>query len=125
MQWLTDITAYLTALLNNRPALAIVIGLVFSLAVTQWLKFVLLRTHWLPDPKKWIVRAIALPVGAAATFVAFPESIELEVRALVSVCVGAAAPYVYQLVTAVLYRLWPQIEPRLSADPYGDREGPP
>ncbi len=124
MEWLTGVTAWLSALLANRPALAIVIGLVFSLAVTQWLKFVLLHTAWLPDPKKWIIRAIALPIGAAATVIALPADFEWVVRILIGIGVGAVAPYVYRIVTAVLYRIWPQLEPRLSVDPYCDLESP-
>jgi hypothetical protein len=123
MNTLREITAYLEALLQNRPVLAIAVGLVFALAMTQWLKFVLLRTHWLPDPKRWIVQALAMPLGASATFVVFPaKDAELAVRIIVALAVGAAAPYVYRLVTAILYRLWPQLEARLSADPYGDLE---
>lgn len=123
MTWLTDLTAWLSALLDNRPALAVVVGLVFSLAVTQWAKFVLLHTHWLPDPKRWIVRAIAMPLGALATWATLPDAMPHRIRILVGVTVGAAAPYVYQLGTALLYRLWPQLEARLSADPYGERDG--
>ena len=50
MDTLNSVTAYLSALIANRPALAIVIGLIVSLAFTQWVKFVLLHTAWLPDP---------------------------------------------------------------------------
>lgn len=121
MDTLNGITAYLSALLTNRPALAIVVGLIVSLAFTQWVKFVLLHTPWLPDPRRWIVQAIALPIGAAATYVTLPDSIEWHIRGLVGLSVGAAAPYVYRVVTAVLYRLWPQLEQRLSVDPYGDK----
>jgi hypothetical protein len=122
MTLVNEITAYLTALLNNRLVLAIVVGLVFALALTQWFKFVLLRTTWLPDPQKWIVRAIALPLGALACFLTLPEDMPLKVRVIVALAIGAAAPYVYQLATAVLYRGRPQLEARMSADPYRESE---
>lgn len=125
MTWLTGLTDWLTALLSNRPALAVVLGLISSLALTQWAKFVLLHTDWLPDPQRWIVRAIALPVGATATYLTLPDTTEPAVRVLIGLAVGAAAPYVYQVVTAVLYRLWPSLEARLSVDPYGDQVPPP
>lgn len=120
---LNGITAYITALLANRPALAILIGLTFSLGLTQWLKFVLLRTHWLPDPSVWIIKAIAMPVGALATFLALPPTMEWIVRLLVGVATGALAPYAYRLITAVLYRFWPDLEARLSVDPYAEKPG--
>lgn len=120
MNLIETITSYVSALLANRPALAVIIGLVFSLAFTQWLKFVLLHVDWLPDPKRWIVRAVALPIGAVATYVAFPDGTPTEVRALVGVAVGAVAPYVYQVATAIIGRFFPEVQARLSVDPYGE-----
>ena len=117
-QILNDITAYLSALLANRPVMAVLIGLVFSLALTQWLKFVLLRTKWLPDPNRWIIRALALPIGAGATFAALPADMEWIMRLLLGMVVGASAPYVYQLMQAVLWKFAPEVAKRLSVDPY-------
>lgn len=120
---LNGITAYLGALLANRPVLAIVLGLAFSLGLTQWLKFVLLHTRWLPDPQVWIIKAIAMPIGALTTFLALPPETAPLLRLLIGVGTGVSAPYVYRLITAVLYRLWPELEARLSVDPYADKPG--
>lgn len=123
MQWLNDLTAYLSALLANRPVMAVLIGLVFSLALTQWLKFILLHVNWLPDPRRWIIKAVALPIGAIATFVALPNSIEVVLRALIGVATGASAPYIYQVGTAIIGKFWPDLRQKLSVDPYGKLDG--
>lgn len=123
MQWLTDLTAYLSALLSNRPVMAVLIGLVFSLALTQWLKFILLKVNWLPDPRRWIVKAVALPIGAAGTFAALPADMEFILRILVGVMVGAIAPYVYQIGTALIGKFAPDVREKLSVDPYGKLDG--
>lgn len=118
MNWLTDITEYLTKLVENRIGLSILVGLVASLALTQWAKFILLKTKWLPDPEVWIIKAVSLPIGAAATFLVLPNSIEWVVRLLIGISVGAVAPYVYRVIVAVLPD---SISKRLSVDPYGDK----
>lgn len=124
MNLIETITGYVSALLANRPALAVVIGLVFSLAVTQWLKFVLLNVDWLPDPRRWIIKAIALPIGAVATFAALPADMEIVLRALIGMATGASAPYLYQVATAVIGKFWPDVRAKLSVDPYGKLDGP-
>lgn len=117
LDWLMG---FVTKAVENRVFLAVVIGLVFALAVTQWLKFVLVKTKWLPDPEVWILKATALPLGAVPTIMVLPTDIELVVRILLGVVVGASAPYVYKVTTAILYRVWPQLEQRLSVNPYQD-----
>jgi hypothetical protein len=124
MNWLKDLPGFLTAVLDNRFAPAIIVGLIFALALTQWIKFVLLRVNWLPDPRRWIIRAIALPIGALATYVTLPASVETVLRVMVSLSVGAIAPYAYEVITAVLVKFWPALEARLSVDPYGDFDAP-
>lgn len=123
MDLLKSITEYLSSLLTNRPVMAVLIGLVFSLALTQWLKFILLNVNWLPDPRRWLIKAIALPVGALATFVALPSEVEVVLRALIGVSTGAVAPYVYQVGTAIIGKFWPDVRAKLSVDPYGKLDG--
>lgn len=123
MDLLKSITDYLSALLANRPVMAVLIGLVFSLALTQWLKFILLNVHWLPDPRRWIIKAVALPIGAVATFVALPNEVEAILRALIGLSTGAVAPYVYQVGTAIIGKFWPDVREKLSVDPYGKLDG--
>lgn len=120
MDIINAITAYIEGFATHRIALAVLIGLAVSLAGTQWLKFVFLRVARLPNPTVLGIRAMALPLGAAATFVVLPHEMEWIVRAMIGLMVGLVAPYVYRLITAVLYRLWPDLEQRLSVDPYGD-----
>lgn len=123
MDLLNSITAYLSALLTNRPVMAVLIGLVFSLALTQWLKFILLAVHWLPDPRRWLIKAIALPIGAVATFAALPADMEIVLRALIGMATGASAPYLYQIATAIIGKFWPDVRARMSVDPYGKLDG--
>ena len=119
--WFNELLTAIDAALAHGAALSILLGLALALAGSQWLKFVLLNTHWLPDPKRWIIKAMALPLGAVTTYVTWPGSEDRGVQMAVALMVGLVAPYFYQLATALLYRLWPGLEERLSVDPYGDR----
>lgn len=123
MNLIETITEYLTKLVENRIGLSILVGLIFSLALTQWAKFVLLHTAWVSEkgkaPDVWVIKAVALPVGAVPTFLILPDSIEWVVRVLIGVSVGAVAPYAYRVIVAVLPD---SISQRLSVDPYGDKE---
>lgn len=115
LDWLM---AFITKLVENRIVLAVVVGLVFALAVTQWLKFVLLKTKWLPDPDKWILQAAALPIGAVPTAVVLPHEMEFLIRCLIGVVVGASAPYAYNLIQAMLWKVAPSVAEKLSVNPY-------
>jgi len=121
--WLDNLLTAIDTALQHGAALSILLGLAIALAGTQWLKFVLLRTSWLPDPRRWIVKTLSLPLGAVTTYTTWPGGQDRGVQVSIALAVGLLAPYVYMLATAILYRIWPDLERRLSADPYLERDG--
>lgn len=117
MDILNAVTTYLSALLANRPALAVLVGLICTLGLTQWIKFVLTRSKRLPDPQRWILDACALPIGAVSTYLILPAEFGHTVRVLIGISVGASAPLVYVVITQILYRIWPGLEGKISFTP--------
>lgn len=112
LDWLNEFLAAIDAALAHGAALAIVIGLLVALAGTQYVK------HLPIFPLgKWWIRSLSLPFGFVTTFFMWPDHQLTAVRIFLSLAVGLSAPYVYQLVTAILYWKWPTIEQRLSANP--------
>lgn len=115
-----SIFSTLNTLLGSPHAVAIFLGLVISWFGTQWVKFRLpLPAPW-SVRRRWMVRLASLPLGFMPTFLLWPGA--LRERALWGLAVAFAAPTAYRLATAVLYRLWPDLEKRLSSDPYRDDE---
>lgn len=115
-----QITSALAAFLASAHAVAIFLGLVIAWFGTQWLKFRLPLPAACGVMRRWIVRLASFPLGFVPTFLLWPGSIRE--RALWAVAVAFAAPTAYRLATAVLYRYWPELESRLSLDPYRDDE---
>ena len=102
-----------TALLANPRAVAVFLGLVIAWGGTQFLKF------QLGLPSRWTIRVVSLLLGFVPTFIMWPGM--LEERVLWALGVAVSAPFVYRLLTwGFLYRFWPELENRLSADPYRD-----
>lgn len=115
---INSILSSLSALLASPHAVAIFLGLIISWFGTQWLKFRLpLPDEW-NVRRRWMVRLASLPLGFMPTFLLWPGLVRE--RALWALGVAFAAPTVYRLVTAILYRIWPDLENRLSVDPYRD-----
>lgn len=115
-----SILTMLSTLLASPHAVAIFLGLIISWFGTQWMKFRLPLPPVWSARRRWMVRLASLPLGFVPTFLMWP-GVRHE-RAMWALGVAFAAPTVYRLVTAVLYRFWPDLETRLSADPYRDED---
>ena len=98
--------------LQHGAALSIILGLVVSIAGTQYAK----RLEAFPS-HRWAIRALALPLGFVATFFTWPIHELNAVRLFLALSVGLSSPLVYQGVTLALYWKWPQLEGKLSAQP--------
>lgn len=110
-----SILATLTSLLQNAHATSIFLGLVIAWGGTQFIKF------QLGLPNRWTIRVVSLLLGFFPTFFMWPGV--LRERVIWALCVALSAPFVYRLITwGFLYRFWPELENRLSADPYRDLE---
>ena len=105
------LTAIDTAL-QHGAALSIILGLIVAIAGTQYVK----RLDAFPS-KKWLIRALALPLGFFTTFFTWPFHELSAVRFFLALAVGLSAPLIYQGVTLLLYWKWPQLEQKLSAAP--------
>ena len=112
MDLLNNILAGIETALQHGAALSIILGLIVSIAGTQYVK----RLDAFPS-HRWIIRALALPLGFFATFLTWPIHELNAVRFFLALAVGLAAPLVYQGATLALYWKWPQLEARLSAQP--------
>lgn len=110
-----SILTALSSLLASPHAVAIFLGLIISWFGTQWLKFRLPLPPTWNMRRRWMVRLASLPLGFLPTFLLWP-GLPRE-RAMWALGVGFAAPTAYRLVTAVLYRFWPDLERRLSVVP--------
>ena len=105
------LTAIDTAL-QHGAALSIILGLIVAIGGTQYIK----RLDAFPS-KKWLIRALALPLGFVTTFFTWPIHEFSAVRFFLAIAVGLSAPLIYQGITLLLYWKWPQLEKRLSAAP--------
>ena len=99
-------------LLQHGFALSVAVGLVVSIAGTQYVK----RLPWTTS-NRWLIRAIALPLGFLPTYFMWPVHQFTAIRFFIALAVGLAAPLIYQGVTLALYYKWPQLEKHLSAEP--------
>ena len=98
--------------LQHGAVLSIILGLVVAIGGTQYIK----RLDAFPS-KKWLIRALALPLGFVTTFFTWPIHEFSAVRLFLALAVGLSAPLIYQGVTLLLYWKWPQLERHLSAEP--------
>jgi RsiW-degrading membrane proteinase PrsW (M82 family) len=99
---------------------AVVLGLVLSLLLTQFLKRMLPIEIW-TDAKhsernyRLTIQAIAFFSGAITTFVAWPTPGAF--RILVAIAVGLATPIFYFVAVRVARKIWANVEARLSGNP--------
>lgn len=107
-----QILTAIDAALQHGAALSIILGLIVAIAGTQYIK----RLDAFPS-KKWLIRALALPLGFVTTFFTWPIHELSAVRFFLALAVGLSAPLIYQGVTLLLYWKWPQLERHLSAEP--------
>lgn len=104
-------------LFTDQRFMAVLLGLIISLAGTQFVKF---RLPWPPAweaSHRWAVRAVSLPLGLIPTWRLWPD--DGHVGFYVGLAVGFGAPTAYRIVTALIYRKWPDLEARWSARPGG------
>jgi len=105
MSILQSILDGITAVVANLYFAAIFLGLVISLAGTQWIKFNL------PVPHRWLVRAVGLPLGMIPTWLIWPDQFGWAW----GLAVGFGAPWVYKGAVALISMKWPEFAARLSA----------
>lgn len=97
---------------QNGSFYSILIGWIVGIGLTQWIKM------WPVFPsRKWAIRALAVPVAAAVTFSLWPEKVFDAMRVCTALAAGVSAPWMYQLMTGLLYKFWPGLEKHLSAQP--------
>lgn len=114
--WLDTFLRMFDRALEHGAFISIFLGYVIAIGLTQWLK----RLPW-TSSNKWIIRLMALPFGFAATYALWPIRDTLSpVRICMALAVGVSAPWIYQVVTRVLYWKWPHLERKLSAAPADD-----
>lgn len=97
---------------QHGEVLAIVLGFLVSISLTQFVK----QLRWFPS-KRWLIRAMAVPLGAVVTFSAWPVHEFTAIRFWIAVAVGGLCPPVYQAATWAIYKFWPGAEKHLSAAP--------
>lgn len=112
MDLLKAILAGIELALQYGAALSIILGLIVSIAGTQYVK----RLEVFPS-KKWWIRGLALPLGFFTTFYTWPIHELNAVRIFLALAVGLSAPLIYQLIVMVLYKKWPDLEKHISAQP--------
>lgn len=98
--------------LQHGASLSVFLGLVVAIGGTQYVK----RLDAFPS-RKWVIRALALPLGFATTYFTWPIHELTAVRFFLALAVGVSAPLIYQGVTLALYWKWPHLEKKLSAAP--------
>lgn len=99
---------------------SIVIGLMVSLLLTQFVKSVFPIGLWCKVRQgetvyRTVLRSFAFFVAFAATFATWPSDDAF--RIYVALGVGLATPVFYKVATSVAYRVWSNLEDRLSGDP--------
>lgn len=99
-------------------ALAIAMGILIGSAATQWIK----RTfppHVLFGIKQsyavTLLRIVAFVLSALPTFYMWPETRQHGIW--VALFVGFATPAIYKIATFFLYKKFPKLEERMSANP--------
>lgn len=99
---------------------SILLGLVLSLLLTQFVKQVFPISEWCNVREneriyRLALRSFAFVSASIATFATWPA--ESPFRIYVALAVGLATPLFYQVGTAIAYRVWSNLEARLSGDP--------
>lgn len=118
--WVDTFARTLESALQHGALLALILGYVVAIGLTQWIK----QYPWYPT-HRWMIRLLALPFGFFPTYFVWPVHGFNAVRFFISLAVGVSAPWVYQIVTFLLYKKWPQLEQRLSAAPKPGDGDPP
>lgn len=112
MTWLTVAERFL----GHPGALrAILAGVVTSWVATQGWKYHPLLIELDADTAKWWTRVLAFAFGAGPVLCLWPEP-GLP-RWIFAAIVGLAAPVIYTIAMRIVYRVWPWLEPHVSARP--------
>ncbi len=117
MDWLKSLLEAINLVLQEGAALSLLLGYVVAIGGTQYVK----RLEAV-NLQKWAIRALALPLGFVATFSTWPIPGVSGVRVFVALAVGLSSPGVYSIVTRCLYKRWPHLEEKLSAQPVEPKE---
>lgn len=113
--WIDQLEVILQHAMQNGVFLALCLGYIISIGLTQWVKML----PW-TSSNKWVIRLTALPIGFITTFFLWPSDLpHMAVRIAMSLAVGVSSPWIYQIVTRVVFKFWPHIENKISANPGG------
>lgn len=111
--WVRTFLTVFDVAIQHGLGYSIIIGWVIAIGLTQWIKML----PW-TSTNKWIIRLTALPFGFITTYSLWPLGPYFSaVRIFTSLAVGVSAPWIYQIITAVIRKFWPDIAERLSAEP--------
>lgn len=110
--WLRTFFIVFEVALEHGLAYSVLIGWVIAIGGTQYIK----HLPW-TSTNKWVIRLTALPLGLVTTYMLWPIAAVSAVRFFTALAVGVSAPWVYQVVTSVLFKFWPHLETRISANP--------
>lgn len=119
------ITSWITAIVGWFEIIplrvwSIVMGLMISLLLTQFVKQVLPIGEWCKVREservyRLALRSFAFAVAFVATFSTWPADDVF--RVYVAMGVGLATPVFYKVATSIAYRVWSKLEAKLSGDP--------
>ena len=122
---LNTIAQTFEALFQQAHFSSVMLGLLISLGLTQFLKYPLrLLFHYLgQDPEnsmtpeiavglhRWCVKAVAVLSGFGGTLLTWPDG-SLKVRIVWAIAVGVSSPITYIVVT----KFWPWLGEKATAD---------
>jgi len=106
----------LNAAVANPYFVALGLSLVISLAGTQWLKFRLVVPVRYASYHRWWVRVISLPLGFVPTFLLWPGT--PAEAAMWGLAAAFSGPFVYKVFMSTLYKFFPHLEDKTSANPW-------
>lgn len=106
----------LNAIVANPYFVALGLSLVISLAGTQWLKFRLVVPERFAAYHRWWVRVISLPLGFFPAFLLWPGT-KVE-AAMWGLAAAFSGPFVYKVFMSTLYKFFPHLEDKASANPW-------
>lgn len=112
-EWLERINWFLV---TQTPAQAIILGLLCSWGLTQFIKFAPPVRHLPEEVNKFVVQSVALIGGFVPTYLQWPSD-DTNVRWIGASLVGLSSPYLYKRATILLYLWWPSIEQKVSGTP--------
>lgn len=110
--WLRTFLAVFEVAIQHGLGYSVLVGWVVAIGGTQYIK----HLPW-TSSNKWVIRLTALPLGLVTTFCLWPIAAVSAVRIFTALAVGLTAPWIYQIITAVIRKFWPDVAEKLAAPP--------